>query len=234
MLQVRSRDSLSGGDRGWLKAKHHFAPDGQGPHGPLGCLVIWNDDEVAPHAGFPLHGHRDMEIVTYVREGAVAHSDDAGGGGRIEAGHVQAISAGRGIRHAEYNPNDDVLRVFQIWLLPRHRGLEPRWATKPFAKADRAGRLVALASGFAEDAEALEIDADARVLGATLKAGETITYALGAGRAAYLVPTLGALDVNGVRIAARDGVAITDEPSLTLSARDACEFVLVDAGPATI
>ena len=230
MLLIRALSSLSGGDHGWLKARHHFAVDGRAPHGPLGCLVIWNDDEVAPHAGFPEHGHRDMEIVTYVREGTVAHRDDTGGTGRIEAGHVQALSAGRGIRHAEYNPGDDTLKLFQIWLLPRHRGIEPRWATKSFPKADRAGLFIALASGLTADVDAIQIDADARVLGATLRAGQEISYRLGRGRHAYLVPARGDIVVNGERVGARDGVAISDEPLISITAQEDAELVMVDAG----
>src|SRR6202020_568103 len=166
MLQLRTWDTLGGGDRGWLRAKHHFAVDRQGnpAHTRLGSLVVWNDDEIAPHSGFPMHAHRDMEIVTYVREGVLHHQDNSGGRGEIRAGNVQAMSAGRGIRHSEYNASNAPLRVFQIWLLPRRCGIDPHWATKPFAAdARRTGRLVTLASGFPEDEDALSIDADARV-----------------------------------------------------------------------
>ncbi len=232
MLQLRPWNSLSGGDHGWLKARHHFAIDEHmaSEHGPLGCLVVWNDDEVAPGKGFPMHGHHDMEIVTYVSDGAVAHTDDAGGSSRIEAGHVQAISAGRGIRHAEYNPGAEPLRIFQIWLLPRGRGATPHWATKPFPKAERAGRFVPLASGFAEDRGALPIDADARVLGATLPAGQHVEYRFHPMRHGYLVPALGTVAVNGHRIGSRDGIAISSEPVILVSAIDDAEIVFVDAG----
>jgi redox-sensitive bicupin YhaK (pirin superfamily) len=150
MLQLRTWDTLGGGDRDWLKAKHHFAVDSQGnpAHMRLGNLVVWNDDEIAPRSGFPMHSHQDMEIVTYVREGVLHHEDNSGGRGEIRAGNVQAFSAGRGIRHSEFNGGDSPLRLFQIWLLPRRRGLEPRWATKSCADAQRAGRLAPLASGF--------------------------------------------------------------------------------------
>ena len=143
MLQLRNWDALGGGDRDWLKAKHHFAVDSQGnpAHMRLGNLVVWNDDEIAPRSGFPMHSHRDMEIVTYVREGVLHHEDNSGGRGEIRAGNVQAFSAGRGIRHSEYNGGDSPLRLFQIWLLPRRPGLDPHWATKSFADAQRAGRL---------------------------------------------------------------------------------------------
>jgi redox-sensitive bicupin YhaK (pirin superfamily) len=105
MLQVRTLDTLGGGNRDWLKARHHFAVEAQGnpAHAQLGNLVVWNDDEIAPHSGFPMHGHRDMEIVTYVREGVLQHEDSSGGRGKIGARNVQVITAGRGMRHSEYN-----------------------------------------------------------------------------------------------------------------------------------
>ena len=144
MLQLRAVDTLGGGHHDWLKARHHFAFDSQGnpAHARLGNLVVWNEDEIAPHSGFPRHGHRDMEIVTYVREGVLQHEDSSGGCGEIRAGDVQAIAAGRGIWHSEYNDNDARLRIFQIWLLPRRLGLDPCWATKPIADMQRAGRFV--------------------------------------------------------------------------------------------
>src|SRR5580693_10120464 len=140
MLQLRTWGALGGGNRDWLKAKHHFAIDSQGnpAHTRLGSLVVWNDDEIAPHGGFPMHAHRDMEIVTYVREGVLHHQDNAGGRGEIRAGNVQALSAGRGIRHSEHNGGNTPLRLFQIWLLPRRRGIDPHWATRSFAEAHRA------------------------------------------------------------------------------------------------
>lgn len=167
MLQLRSRGRLDGADLGWLKARHHFvvSAGGDPAHAPLGPLVVWNDDEIAPGAGFGLHGHRDMEIITYVREGVVAHQDDAGNSGHTRAGDVQAMSAGTGIRHSERNGGDKPLRLFQIWLRPRTPGGPPRWGAKAFPKAERAGALVPLASGMAGDDEALPINADARVLG---------------------------------------------------------------------
>src|SRR6201996_7378756 len=193
MLQLRTWDSLGGGDYGWLKAKHHFAIDSQGnpAHARLGSLVVWNDDEIAPHGGFPMHAHRDMEIVTYVREGILQHEDNSGGRGEIRAGNVQAMSAGRGIRHSEYNGGKAPLRLFQIWLSPRQRGIDPNWATKSFGEAPRAGGFVLLASGLPEDHDTLRIDADARILGATIEAGQHIAYALPPTRYGYLVPARG-------------------------------------------
>ena len=149
-----------------------------------------------------------MEIITYVREGAITHEDSLGNKGRTEAGDVQVMSAGTGIRHAEYNLEDETTRIFQIWILPNSSGGPPAWGAKPFPKGDRSGRFVALASGFAEDADALPIRTDARVLGATLKAGETAEYALGERPPRLSGAGDGAVEVNGVRLDARDGAAI--------------------------
>jgi quercetin 2,3-dioxygenase len=231
MLQLRTWDTLGGADHGWLKARYHFAIDSQGnpAHARLGSLVVWNDDEIAPHSGFPMHAHRDMEIVTYVREGVLQHEDNSGGRGEIRAGNVQAFSAGRGIRHSEYNSSDAPLRLFQIWLLPRHGGLDPRWATKPFADAQRAGRFVPLASGFPQDQDALQIDANARVLGATVQAGRRITYPLPPTRYGYLVPARGRVMVNDQPVGERDGIAITGEPEIAITAIETAEIILVDA-----
>jgi quercetin 2,3-dioxygenase len=190
---------------------------------------VWNDDEIAPGAGFPPHPHADMEIITYVRQGAVSHEDSLGNKGRTEAGDVQVMSAGTGIRHAEFNQEGEPTRLFQIWILPTRRGGEPGWGTKPFPKDDRSGRLVPLASGDPDDADALPIRADARVLGATLKTGETISYNLRPGRHAYLVPASGTVEINGTRLDPRDGAAIRDEPELQIAALDDAELVLVDS-----
>ncbi|HLZ84552.1 MAG TPA: pirin family protein [Caulobacteraceae bacterium] len=234
MLQLRRRDRLSGGDFGWLKARHHFkvTPQGDPAHGPLGALIVWNDDEIAPGAGFDLHGHRDMEIISYVREGAVTHQDTIGSLGRTEAGDVQVMSAGTGIRHAEYNRGEVPLKLFQIWLLPRTGGGAPNWSSRQFPKADRAGRLLTLASEDPHDADALPIRADARVLGATLMRGDTVSYDLAEGRYAYLVPARGVVTVNGARLETGDGLAAISEGRLDIRADDEAEIVLVDAGPA--
>jgi redox-sensitive bicupin YhaK (pirin superfamily) len=231
MIERRPFDRLGGADHGWLKARHHFSfasyydPKNMG----WGSLRVWNDDEIAPQSGFPPHPHADMEIITYVRDGAITHQDSLGNKGRTEAGDVQVMSAGSGIRHAEYNLEPETTRIFQIWIEPNSRGGSPTWGAKPFPKGDRAGRFVTLASGLAGDEDALPIRTDARVAGATLKAGETTEYALGAGRHAYLVPAAGAVEVNGVRLAARDGAAIRDEAVLRVTALEDAEVVLVDA-----
>jgi quercetin 2,3-dioxygenase len=181
MLQLRTKETLDGGDRGWLKARHHFvvSADGNPANRPLGALLVWNDDEIAPGTGFGRHPHADMEIITYVRQGVVTHEDSSGNIGRTVAGDVQVMSAGTGITHSERNGGEVPLKLFQIWLLPRQRGGTPGWDNRQFPKADRSGRLITLASGDPQDAEALQIRADARVLGATLVAGTMVTHSLG-------------------------------------------------------
>jgi redox-sensitive bicupin YhaK (pirin superfamily) len=230
MLQLRSKETLDHGDRGWLKARHHFvvSANGNKANSAIGALVVWNDDEIAPGMGFGRHSHADMEIVTYVRQGAVTHEDSAGNVGRTVAGDVQVMSAGTGISHSEYNRDEDQLKLFQIWLLPRRRGGTPRWDSRKFPKADRAGRLFELASGEPKKADTLLIRADARVLGATLLAGDTLTHAP-THRHAYLAPSRGAVLVNGQRVAVGDGIAAIDEPELTIMSEENAEFILVDA-----
>jgi redox-sensitive bicupin YhaK (pirin superfamily) len=231
MIEHRPKSELGGGDFGWLKALHHFHIGGFGnpAHRALGNLYVWNDDTLAPGAGFPMHSHRDVEIVTYVREGYVSHSDSLGSRGRTAAGDVQVMSAGAGIEHAEVGAPDQRTSVFQIWLRPRQRGGEPRWGSKPFPKSNRAGRFVVLASGFSEDTEALMIRADARVLGATLMAGQRLTYNLDPGRKAYLVPTSGKITIGGAVIEARDGAAVREETALHLEALADTEVVMVES-----
>ncbi|MCG7348439.1 pirin family protein [Sphingomonas sp. ACRSK] len=231
MIDKRSFEGLGHADHGWLNARHHFSFANY--HDPKrmgwGAIRVWNDDEIAPNSGFPPHPHRDMEIITFVRSGAITHQDSMGNTGRTAAGDVQVMSAGTGVRHAEYNLEPETTRIFQIWIEPRLKGGAPSWGAKPFPRDDRSGRFVTLASGFAEDADALRIRADARVLGATLKAGEILTHEVGAGRHAYLVPATGAVEIDGVRFDARDGAAIDGGATVSITALEDAEIVLVDA-----
>ena len=231
MIDKRPFAQLGGADHGWLKAKHHFSFASYADPARMGwgALRVWNDDEIAAGTGFPPHPHADMEIITYVRDGAITHQDSLGNQGRTEAGDVQVMSAGTGIRHAEYNAEKETTRIFQIWIIPDARGGAPSWGARPFPKGDRSGRFVVLASGRDGDADALPIRANARVLGATVKAGDAVEYALEKGRHAYLVPAAGAIEVNGVRLDARDGAAVRDESKITVTALDDAEIVLVDS-----
>lgn len=230
MIDVRILDSLGHADHGWLDARHHFSFASY--HDPArmgwGALRVWNDDKIAAKSGFPPHPHRGMEIITYVRSGAITHRDSMGNVGRTEAGDVQVMSAGTGVTHSEFNLEDADTTLFQIWILPDRAGGEPGWGARQFPKADRSGKFVTLASGMSGD-DALPIRANARVAGATVSAGETISYALGQGRHAYLVPAKGQVRVNDIPLNERDGAAIRDVDSITVEALTDAELVLVDS-----
>jgi redox-sensitive bicupin YhaK (pirin superfamily) len=230
MIDVRPFNTLGGANHGWLNAKHHFSFANYYDPARMswGRLRVWNDDEIAARSGFPPHPHADMEIITYVRTGAITHEDSMGNKGRTGAGDVQVMSAGTGVRHSEFNLENEMTTLFQIWIEADKRGATPSWGAREFPKSDRSGKFSVLASGDPGD-DALTINADARVLGATLKAGERLTYALAAGRRAYLVPAVGAVDVNGVSLNARDGAAIKDEAEITITAKDDAELVMVDS-----
>ena len=231
MIDVRTFASLGHADHGWLDARHHFSFADY--HDPArmgwGAIRVWNDDRIGAKTGFPPHPHRDMEIITYVRTGAITHEDSIGNKGRTEAGDVQVMSAGTGVRHAEYNLEDETTTLFQIWVQTDKPGAQPGWGAAQFPKADRSGKFVTLASGFEDDAEALKINSAARVLGATLAKGETAELSLDPTRHAYLVATQGPILVNGVPAEARDGVAITGVDKVSVTALEEAEIVLVDA-----
>lgn len=230
MIDVRPFASFGRFDNDWLNARYHFSfanyynPARTG----FGSLLVWNDDVIAPHTGFPPHGHRDMEIITFVRSGAVTHEDTLGNVGRTEAGDVQVMTAGRGIRHSEYNSDDEPIRVYQIWIEPDRPALEPRWETRHFSRQARAGALMPLASGRAGHDNALFIHQDAALLAAWLRPGEAVAHPMEPGRSAYLVAVNGAVTVNGVRLGERDGAAISDETALTIKATDDTDILLLD------
>ena len=231
MIDLRPFNTLGAADHGWLDAHHHFSfADYFDPQrSQWGNLRVWNDDTSAPGTGFPPHPHRDMEIITFVREGAITHQDSLGNTGRTVAGDVQVMSAGTGIRHSEYNLEDVTTRIFQIWILPTAKGDAPSWGTRPFPKGNRSGHFVTLASGYPDDGEALPIRTDARVVAAFLRAGESAEYTLGRDRKAYLVPATGAVEIDGLHANARDGVAISEVDLLRVTAIEDSELVLVDA-----
>lgn len=230
MIELRPFNTLGAANHGWLDARHHFAfaDYHDSDRVTWGRLRVWNDDTIAPKSGFPAHPHRDMEIITYVRSGAITHRDSLGNEGRTGAGDVQVMSAGTGIEHAEYNLEDEPTTLFQIWIMPDRRGGEPSWGARPFPKESRDGQFVTLASGIAGDEDALPIRANARVLGVTIKAGESVTYATSADRHSYLVAATGKVKVDDVEAQARDGVAITGLDRFTVTALEDAELVLVD------
>jgi quercetin 2,3-dioxygenase len=234
MIDKRPFNTLGGANHGWLNAKHHFsfASYSDAARMGWGALRVWNDDEIAAGTGFPPHPHSDMEIITYVRTGAITHQDSMGNKGRTEAGDVQVMSAGSGVAHAEYNLEDEATTLYQIWIMPKARGGKPFWGAAKFPKDERAGALVTLASGFEDDQKsgALPIRQDARILAATLGAGQEVAYTLPAGRHAYLALAKGEASVNGIALGARDGAAIRDETApIRIAASKDAEIVLVDA-----
>ena len=235
MITVTPFDRLGAFRNDWLDAHHHFSfasyhdPERMG----FGPLRVWNDDRIAPGTGFDMHGHRDMEIITFVRKGAITHQDHLRNTGRTEAGDVQVMSAGRGILHAEHNREAVPTELFQIWIEPALRGVAPRWEARQFPKAQAAGRLVPLASGRIADEGVLQIHQDATLWGASLAGAGSLEIALEPGRIAYLVPSSGTIAVNGVIAPPRAGVAITGETDLVITGQDGFEIVLADLpGPA--
>jgi len=230
MIEHRPFAQLGHANHGWLDANYHFSfSDYRDPaRMNWGNLRVWNDDTIAAQTGFPPHPHRDMEIITYVRTGAITHKDSLGNEGRTVAGDVQVMSAGTGITHAEYNLEDEATTLFQIWIMPTRTGEQPGWGTRQFPKGERSGQLVTLASGYPQDGEALPIRTEARLVAGTIRAGETVDYALGADRKGYLVPATGIIEVNGQRAHARDGLAIADLDVITITAIEDAEVVLVD------
>ncbi len=230
MIEVIPFESLGRFDNDWLSARYHFSfagyddPSRRG----IGPLLVWNDDTIQPGTGFDPHGHRDMEIITYVRQGAITHKDHLGNTGRTEAGDVQVMTAGSGIQHAEYNLEDEITRIFQIWIMPAAARLEPAWATRRFPKAGRDGELVALASGRPGHDGALQIHQDAAILGASLNAGQSVVHKLGRARRAYLVPASGRIEVNGTLAKLRDGIIMTGEDEVAIKALEDSEILLAD------
>jgi quercetin 2,3-dioxygenase len=232
MIDIRPFATLGNANHGWLNARHHFSFAGY--HDPRrmgwGAIRVWNDDEIAAKSGFPPHPHSDMEIITYVRSGAITHQDSMGNKGRTGAGDVQVMSAGTGVQHSEANLEDEQTTLFQIWVLPDRKGVQPSWGAKPFPKGERSGKFVTLASGFEDDADALRINAAARVMGATLGPGQRTELEVDPTRHVYLVGLNNPIEVNGQRAEPRDGVAVTGEERIAIAALGGdAEIVLVDA-----
>ena len=231
MIDIRPFATLGHADHGWLDARHHFSfanyhdPDRMG----WGSIRVWNDDTIAAQSGFPPHPHRDMEIVPFVRSGAITHRDSLGHEGRTAAGDVQVMSAGTGITHAEMNLEDEATTLFQIWIIPDRQGEQPGWGQRTFPKAMREGGFEVLASGDAEADDALPIRTDAKVAAATLAKGQSAVWNTSGERHQYLVAPKGRVTVNGREAQPRDGIAVTGESEIVVEALDDAEIVLVDA-----
>lgn len=229
-IELRPFESLGHANFGWLDARHHFSFGEY--YDParvrVGPLRVWNDDRIQPGTGFDMHPHRDMEIITYVRTGAITHRDSMGNTGRTEAGDIQVMSAGSGIFHSEHNLEEEETTLFQIWIMPRHSNLQPRWETRQFPKDRKAGELTPLASGQAAFADTAPIDQDATMFAGTLMPGQRINHKLGDGRQAYLVSARGAYTVNGTAVGERDGAVVKDEDVLTIEPQEDVELILID------
>ena len=215
---------------GWLDTHWHFSFDSY--HDPSnmnwGALRVFNDDTVEPGQGFGKHPHRDMEIVTYALAGALEHQDSMGNRGVIHPGEVQVMSAGTGIFHSEYNHSkEDPVHFIQLWILPRTRGLKPRWEQHQFAPSERRGKLLPIVSG-GEIGGTLAIDQDAQIYISTLPAGSQVKHQSRLNRKVYVFAIAGDLSLNGVKLAAGDQARIADEPELTLKAAKDSELILLD------
>lgn len=231
MIDIRPFDGLAHRDHGWLNATHHFSFSDYYDPARMGWgnIRVWNDDTIASKAGFPPHPHNDMEIITFVRTGAITHKDSLGNTGRTGAGDVQVMSAGTGVVHAEYNLEDEDTTLFQIWIKPDRVGEQPGWGAREFPRGDRAGKWVVVASGEPEADDALPIRSDAKVLAAKLNKGDVIEYDAAAWRHQYLVSAVGRIKVNGAEAQPRDGVAVTEVDRILVEALDDAEVVMVDA-----
>ncbi|MCW8914902.1 MAG: pirin family protein [Magnetovibrio sp.] len=232
MITVSAFQDFGHQDHGWLKACHHFSfadyydPDRMG----FGPLRVWNDDHIKAGTGFPLHPHKDMEIVTYIRKGAISHEDNLGNTGRTVAGQVQVMSAGTGIRHAEYNLEDEDLDLFQIWVHPDQPGHQPRWDQRGFDREHASHGFVTLVSGRGgvEHDGVLFIHADAEFKAAIMESGEETQIELEPGRLAYLVPARGSVEVNGEVVPERGSAAISAETVLNIKALEEAEVAVFD------
>jgi redox-sensitive bicupin YhaK (pirin superfamily) len=230
MIRVRRAAERGHFNHGWLDTFHTFSfGDYIDPaHMGFRALRVINDDRVQPGQGFGMHGHRDMEIVTYVLEGSLEHRDSLGNGSIIRAGELQRMTAGTGVRHSEFNPSDqDWVHLYQIWLFPERRGLQPSYEQRAVNREHGQGEfhLVASPDG-AEDS--LTIRQDARLYLASLLPGQAVTHSLAGGRAAWLQVLRGKVNGLGAELSAGDSVAVTDEKALTIQGTAPSEVLLFD------
>jgi redox-sensitive bicupin YhaK (pirin superfamily) len=230
MIAIRPALERGHGQHGWLETHHTFSfNDYHDPgHMSFRVLRVINQDRVEPGQGFGMHGHRDMEILTYVLDGALAHKDSLGNGAVLRPGEFQVMTAGTGIRHSEFNPSDsEPVHLYQIWLLPDRQGLPPSYDQRAFPEAERRGKLRLVVSPHGRDGS-LRIHQDAEVLLASLAAGERVTHELASGRHAWLQVLRGSAQLNGVPLATSDGAAVSDESTLSVLGTEPCEVMLFD------
>ncbi len=230
MIKVIKSHERHHADRGWLSTYWHFSFDDYYDPANMswGPLRVFNDDVIQPGQGFGPHPHRDMEIVTYGLEGELAHRDGEGNTGIIHPGEVQVMSAGTGIVHSEYNHSgENPVHLLQLWILPRTKGLKPRWEQRPFTRAERSGKLLSVVSSGLVPGT-LRIDQDAAIYVSALDKKQSVTHTSAPGRKAYAFVIAGSLDLNDIRLAAGDQARVADESQLKLEAADQAELILLD------
>lgn len=235
MITVYPYENLGRANHGWLDARHHFSfasyynPERMG----FGVLRVINDDIIKAGSGFDMHSHKDMEIITFVRKGAITHRDSHGNHGRTEAGSVQVMSAGSGIYHSEFNMESEDTNIFQIWIEPKEKGIAPRWDTANFTGEAVSGALPLLVSGRKEEQGkgALYMNQDASIHGGTVKAGDQITQAIKG--QAYLLVSAGDIEIYGEKMSKGTGLEITDLESLTFKALTDAEVIVIDVPRST-
>jgi redox-sensitive bicupin YhaK (pirin superfamily) len=230
MIKKRPASERGGGDHGWLDTRYTFSfNDYDDPHhSGFRVLRVINEDRVQPGQGFGMHGHRDMEIVTYVLEGQLEHKDSMGHGSVLRPGEFQRMTAGTGVRHSEFNSSEtEIVHLYQIWLLPDKAGHHPSYEQKSFPESERQGNLRLVASPDGRDGS-LTIHQDAQVFLSTLKTGERVSHSLRVGRHAWLQVLRGAVQVNGTVLSVGDGAAVSEEAVLTVTGTEAAEVMLFD------
>lgn len=230
MLEVIRSETRGSADHGWLKAKHTFSfAEYQNPaRVRFGKLRVINEDRIAPAKGFATHPHKDMEIVTYVIDGAIEHKDSMGNGTIIPAGEVQRMTAGTGVQHSEFNHSHDAeLHLLQIWIFPEKNDLEPGYEQKPFSREDKLNRLRLIGSQDGRDGS-ITIHQDVNLYGSVLEKGGELSHELQGDRKVFVQVVVGDITVNGEPLAAGDGAQLQHEQSITISASVDAEFLLFD------
>jgi quercetin 2,3-dioxygenase len=230
MITVRHKNDRGGGDYGWLNTRHTFSFSDYWDPKWMGfrSLRVINEDWVAGGGGFPTHPHADMEIITYVLEGKLEHKDSLGTGSVILPGDGQRMTAGRGIRHSEMNPSaEEAVHLYQIWILPEKKGLEPSYEQKTFPESEKEGKLRLIASRDAKDGS-VKINQDAQLFVSLLKPDEEVQHAFANGRHGWLQVARGSVELNGKKLSAGDGAAISDEAAVQIKAEKPSEVLLFD------
>jgi quercetin 2,3-dioxygenase len=231
MMVIRPAQERGVANFGWLDSRHTFSFGEYSDPNHMGFadLRVINDDKVTPGQGFGTHGHQDMEIITYVLEGALEHKDSIGTGSIIRPGDVQRMSAGTGIRHSEFNASQtELVHLLQIWILPEQKGIEPSYEQKTFPEAEKRGKLLLVGSRKGRDGS-ITIHQDVDFYAASLQAGEEVSHTLAPGRVAWLQVARGSVQLNDQSLTAGDGVAIAQESQMTLKgSADAAEVLLFD------